>query len=164
MFRCMNQARGRWSQHNYIACVSLQLSVPSSLNLLPGQIHMLREVVEKEKERRMNPTTPADSFNPYVTLKSDMPRWVLTVLISSTNAEERAFWNEQGFESSASISVISDSLPCAFGFPGFLISVTAKQVKDCVFAFLSQMLIKFCIVFLTRQSYWICTVLIFRQT
>lgn len=154
MFRCMNQARGRWSQHNYIACVSLQLSVPSSLNLLPGQIHMLREVVEKEKERRINPTTPADSFNPYVTLKADMPRWVLTVPMSSTNAEE----------SSASISVISDSLPCAFGFPGFLISVTAKQLKDCVFAFISQMLIKFCIAFLTRQSCWICTVLILSQT
>ncbi|KAG7233961.1 hypothetical protein INR49_028675, partial [Caranx melampygus] len=50
-----------------------ELSVPSSLNLLPGQIHMLREAVEKEKERKKNLTTPDDDSNPYVTLKADMP-------------------------------------------------------------------------------------------
>lgn len=33
-------------------CASLQLAVPTTLTLLPGQIHMLKEVVEKEKMRR----------------------------------------------------------------------------------------------------------------
>ncbi|XP_072537396.1 signal-transducing adaptor protein 2b [Salminus brasiliensis] len=40
----------------------VELTVPSSLNLLPGQIHMLREVVEKEKLRRkpiQSPPAPA---------------------------------------------------------------------------------------------------------
>lgn len=56
-------------------CVSLQLSVPASLNLLPGQIHMLREAVEQEKERiKTTPPTAANtSFSPYISLQADMP-------------------------------------------------------------------------------------------
>lgn len=63
-------------------CVSLQLSVPASLNLLPGQIHMLREAVEQEKERiKTTPPTAANtSFSPYISLQADMPAWVLTKL------------------------------------------------------------------------------------
>lgn len=54
--------------------VSLQLSVPSSLNLLPGQIHMLREAVEREKQRMNNVPPPAASnSSPYIILQADMP-------------------------------------------------------------------------------------------
>ena len=59
------------------ACVSLQLSVPSSLNLLPGQIHMLKEAVEKEKERIKLAAAAIDSST-YITLQADMPAWVQT--------------------------------------------------------------------------------------
>lgn len=56
-------------------CVSLQLSVPAFLNLLPGQIHMLREAVEQEKERIKTapPPAPNTSFSPYISLQADMP-------------------------------------------------------------------------------------------
>ncbi|XP_053178528.1 signal-transducing adaptor protein 2-like [Scomber japonicus] len=51
-----------------------ELSVPSSLNLLPGQIHMLKETVQREKERINNVTPPAvTNIDPYVTLHADMP-------------------------------------------------------------------------------------------
>ncbi|KAJ8419013.1 hypothetical protein AAFF_G00005120 [Aldrovandia affinis] len=62
-----------------------ELSVPSSLNLLPGQVHMLREVVEKEKERRGSPPPPPASLasastsslasvpSLYLPLLADMP-------------------------------------------------------------------------------------------
>lgn len=54
--------------------VSLQLRVPPSLNLLPGQIRMLTEAVEKEKERLKNISPPADNNNKnYVCLQGDMP-------------------------------------------------------------------------------------------
>ncbi|KAM7388477.1 hypothetical protein PAMP_024649 [Pampus punctatissimus] len=52
-----------------------ELSVPSSLNLLPGQIHMLKEIVEKEKERLKNipPPDVTDSHDPVVSVQADMP-------------------------------------------------------------------------------------------
>lgn len=60
--------------------VSCQLSVPSTLNLLPGQIHMLKVAVEQEKERlKVNPQSAAvaaaaaASCSPYVSLEADMP-------------------------------------------------------------------------------------------
>lgn len=58
-----------------ILLVSCQLSVPSSLNLLPGQIHMLKEAVEQEKERLKvpPPSTAAAGCSPYVSLELDMP-------------------------------------------------------------------------------------------
>lgn len=43
------EARELWKGFLYAV---VELSVPSSLTLLPGQLHMLREVVEKEKQRR----------------------------------------------------------------------------------------------------------------
>ncbi|KAF7665238.1 hypothetical protein LDENG_00149450 [Lucifuga dentata] len=70
------EARELWK--GYIHSVS-QLCVPSSLNLLPGQIHILKEAVEKEKERVKTvsppppPPPPATSVNPYVSLQADMP-------------------------------------------------------------------------------------------
>ncbi|XP_048832013.1 signal-transducing adaptor protein 1-like isoform X3 [Brienomyrus brachyistius] len=45
-------------------------SVPSTLNLLPGQVHMLQEVVEKEQERQ---NTAAVQDNLYLSLVADMP-------------------------------------------------------------------------------------------
>lgn len=63
--------------------MSLQLSVPSSLNLLPGQIHMLKAAVEKEKERIKKGPPPAVTSSPYISLQADMPAWVLTKLQSS---------------------------------------------------------------------------------
>ncbi|KAK5870018.1 hypothetical protein PBY51_024684 [Eleginops maclovinus] len=49
-----------------------ELSVPSSLNLLPGQVHMLTEAVEKEKER-MKLAAEAIKSSSYVTLQAEMP-------------------------------------------------------------------------------------------
>lgn len=46
------------------------------LNLLPGQIHMLKVAVEQEKERlKADPpsTAAAASCSPYVSLEADMP-------------------------------------------------------------------------------------------
>ncbi|KAL4634731.1 signal-transducing adaptor protein 2 [Arapaima gigas] len=51
----------------YIYAVT-ELSLPSSLNLLPGQLCFLREVVEKERQRRKAPTS-----NVYLSLLGDMP-------------------------------------------------------------------------------------------
>uniref|UniRef100_A0A8C9X490 Signal transducing adaptor family member 2b n=1 Tax=Sander lucioperca TaxID=283035 RepID=A0A8C9X490_SANLU len=57
----------------YIQSVA-ELSVPSSLTLLPGQIHMLKEAVEKEKERKRNVAQPAVlNHCPYVSFQADMP-------------------------------------------------------------------------------------------
>lgn len=69
------EARELWK--GYINCVA-KLSVPTSLNLLPGQIHMLKEAVENEIERQKSapqppPPPPAASSSPYVTLQADMP-------------------------------------------------------------------------------------------
>lgn len=57
----------------YIQAVA-ELAVPTSLNLLPGQIHMLKEAVQKEKERKQNSPPSAETSCPsYVTLQADMP-------------------------------------------------------------------------------------------
>lgn len=50
-------------------CVS-QLEVPTTLNLLPGQIHMLREAVEKEIERLNDITEKTASARPSITVAS----------------------------------------------------------------------------------------------
>ncbi|MED6270479.1 hypothetical protein CHARACLAT_010852 [Characodon lateralis] len=47
-----------------------ELQVPSSLNLLPGQFHILKETVQKEKERLANPPTEQ---SPPTTVRTDMP-------------------------------------------------------------------------------------------
>ncbi|XP_060788564.1 signal-transducing adaptor protein 2b [Neoarius graeffei] len=47
------EARELWK--GFIMSV-VQLEVPTSLNLLPGQLHMLREAVDKEKERLKDTT------------------------------------------------------------------------------------------------------------
>uniref|UniRef100_A0A3B3T676 Signal transducing adaptor family member 2b n=1 Tax=Paramormyrops kingsleyae TaxID=1676925 RepID=A0A3B3T676_9TELE len=47
-----------------------ELSLPSTLNLLPGQVHMLQEVVEKERERQLS---AAVQENLYLSLVADMP-------------------------------------------------------------------------------------------
>ncbi|MCI4380523.1 hypothetical protein PGIGA_G00240910 [Pangasianodon gigas] len=68
------EARELWK--GFILSV-VKLEVPTSLNLLPGQIHMLKEAVEKETERRKDiaekdaiPKTQPDN---YVSLQPEMP-------------------------------------------------------------------------------------------
>uniref|UniRef100_A0A8C7Z0C8 Signal-transducing adaptor protein 2 n=1 Tax=Oryzias sinensis TaxID=183150 RepID=A0A8C7Z0C8_9TELE len=48
-----------------------QLSVPPSLTLLPGQIHMLNEVIEQEEERLKNLQSPSAGQN--TSVHADMP-------------------------------------------------------------------------------------------
>ncbi|XP_068599495.1 signal-transducing adaptor protein 1-like [Brachionichthys hirsutus] len=57
------EARELWK--GFIHSVT-KLSVPSSLNLLPGQVHVLKEAVDSEKERMKK-------SSPYVSLLADMP-------------------------------------------------------------------------------------------
>eukprot|EP00063_Salmo_salar_P097090 XP_014071925.1 PREDICTED: signal-transducing adaptor protein 2 isoform X2 [Salmo salar] len=79
------EARELWK--GFISSV-VELSVPSSLNLLPGQIHMMRETVETERERRktLSPTpAAASSSNLYLSLVGDMPACFQPV--SRTEAE-----------------------------------------------------------------------------
>ncbi|KAM3620559.1 uncharacterized protein V6R79_025343 [Siganus canaliculatus] len=63
------EARELWK--GFINSVT-KLSVPTTVNLLPGQIHMLKEAVEKEKERIQTVSSAATS-DTYVTLEADMP-------------------------------------------------------------------------------------------
>ncbi|KAG5276313.1 hypothetical protein AALO_G00130510 [Alosa alosa] len=74
-----------------------ELSVPKSLNLLPGQVHMMREAVDKEMERRgaLTSSTPpppiptkftTEATSPlYLPVVSEMPACFETV--SRTEAE-----------------------------------------------------------------------------
>ncbi len=57
-----------------LAVSVLQLSVPS-LNLLPGQIHMMKEIIEKEKirQRLLSIPPPPSCSDTYVTVQSEMP-------------------------------------------------------------------------------------------
>ncbi|KAK2898429.1 hypothetical protein QQF64_032359 [Cirrhinus molitorella] len=67
------ETRELWK--GYLLSVS-KLSVPSSLNLLPGQIHLMKEIIEKEKIRQRllsSPPTSLGSESNYVTVQSDMP-------------------------------------------------------------------------------------------
>ncbi|XP_032382712.1 signal-transducing adaptor protein 2 isoform X2 [Etheostoma spectabile] len=65
------ETRELWK--GYIQSVA-ELSVPSSLNLLPGQIHRLKEAVEKEKERKIDVSQPAVLNNcAYISVQADMP-------------------------------------------------------------------------------------------
>ncbi|XP_066551910.1 signal-transducing adaptor protein 2a isoform X2 [Amia ocellicauda] len=72
------EARELWKGYIYSV---VELSVPSSLTLLPGQVHMLREVVEKESERRK--LAPSSSL--YLDLTGTMPKCF--VQVSRTEAE-----------------------------------------------------------------------------
>ncbi|XP_067270114.1 signal-transducing adaptor protein 2b isoform X3 [Pseudorasbora parva] len=66
------EARELWK--GFMLSVST-LSVPTSLNLLPGQIHMMKEIIEKETKRQQllsTPPPPQDSDH-YVSVVSDMP-------------------------------------------------------------------------------------------
>ncbi|XP_060890886.1 signal-transducing adaptor protein 2-like isoform X2 [Labrus mixtus] len=64
------EARELWK--GFIHSVA-ELSLPTSLNLLPGQLHMLREAVEQEKERRKSVPPPVTDSSPYVSLKANKP-------------------------------------------------------------------------------------------
>ncbi|KAK5930955.1 hypothetical protein CgunFtcFv8_027149 [Champsocephalus gunnari] len=63
------EARELWK--GFIRSVA-ELSVPSSLNLLPGQILMLKEAVENEKER-IKLAAAAINSSTYITLQAEMP-------------------------------------------------------------------------------------------
>ncbi|KAG7488221.1 hypothetical protein MATL_G00030190 [Megalops atlanticus] len=77
------EARELWKGYIYSV---VELSVPSSLNLLPGQVHMLREVVERERERCKPPPIPsAPTSSLYLPLLGDMPACFQSV--SRTEAE-----------------------------------------------------------------------------
>ncbi|XP_020795703.1 signal-transducing adaptor protein 1-like isoform X2 [Boleophthalmus pectinirostris] len=68
------EARELWK--GFIHSIA-HLSVPSSLNLLPGQIHILKEALDKEKLRLENNTSatiPSDAnSSPYINPLADMP-------------------------------------------------------------------------------------------
>ncbi|KAJ8378573.1 hypothetical protein AAFF_G00238780 [Aldrovandia affinis] len=65
------EARELWK--GFIQAV-VELSVPSSLNLLPGQLHMLGEVVEKERRRRKPASLPAAPTTPlHLPLLGEIP-------------------------------------------------------------------------------------------
>ncbi|XP_072294343.1 signal-transducing adaptor protein 1-like [Eucyclogobius newberryi] len=68
------EARELWK--GFIHSIA-NLSVPSSLNLLPGQIHILKEAVDKEKMRLEITTSAAvatdNTTSPYVKPLADMP-------------------------------------------------------------------------------------------
>lgn len=58
--------------------ITLQLAVPASINLLPGQIQTLKETVEKEEARINNASPPVVTNNAApVSLQGDKPAWVL---------------------------------------------------------------------------------------
>ncbi|XP_073724060.1 signal-transducing adaptor protein 2b isoform X1 [Misgurnus anguillicaudatus] len=62
------EARELWK--GYLLSVA-KLTVPSSLNLLPGQIHIMKEIIEKEKKRQRSNSSPESNI--YVSVISDMP-------------------------------------------------------------------------------------------
>lgn len=66
------EARELWK--GFMLSVS-KLSVPNSLNLLPGQIHMMKEIIEKEKirQRLLSSLPPPSCSDTYVTVQADMP-------------------------------------------------------------------------------------------
>ncbi|XP_062252181.1 signal-transducing adaptor protein 1-like [Platichthys flesus] len=64
------EARELWK--GYILSVT-ELSVPSSLNLLPGQLQMLQEAVEHERERLKCVAPPEETSNDYVNDQVELP-------------------------------------------------------------------------------------------
>ncbi|XP_072245911.1 signal-transducing adaptor protein 1-like [Leuresthes tenuis] len=65
------ETRELWK--GYIHSVA-ELSVPSFLNLLPGQIQTLREAVQREKDRtRSSAVSTVTDGNPYIIPQEDMP-------------------------------------------------------------------------------------------
>ncbi|KAM4549291.1 signal-transducing adaptor protein 1-like [Odontesthes bonariensis] len=65
------ETRELWK--GYIHAVA-ELSVPSSLNLLPGQIQTLREAVTREKDRtRSSSVSTVTECSPYIIPLADMP-------------------------------------------------------------------------------------------
>ncbi|XP_043103525.1 signal-transducing adaptor protein 2b [Puntigrus tetrazona] len=65
------EARELWK--GFMLSVS-KLTVPASLNLLPGQIHMMKEIIEKEKIRqRLLSIPPSPCSDNYVIVQPDMP-------------------------------------------------------------------------------------------
>ncbi|KAA0714289.1 Signal-transducing adaptor protein 2 [Triplophysa tibetana] len=76
------EARELWK--GFVLSVA-KLSVPASLNLLPGQIHMMKEVIKKEKIRLQSYSSP--DCHLYLPVISEMPACYYNV--SRTEAELR---------------------------------------------------------------------------
>ncbi|XP_048064750.1 signal-transducing adaptor protein 2b isoform X2 [Megalobrama amblycephala] len=66
------EARELWK--GFLLSIS-KLSVPTSLNLLPGQIHMMKEIIEKEKKRQrlLSVPPPSQDSDNYVIVVPEMP-------------------------------------------------------------------------------------------
>lgn len=65
-------------QWGVLSSVPSQLNVPSCLTLLPGQLQMLKEVVDKERSRRRTRTPTRAPPSPLsVPLVGEIPPWVL---------------------------------------------------------------------------------------
>ncbi|KAM4574961.1 signal-transducing adaptor protein 1-like, partial [Fundulus diaphanus] len=66
------ESRELWKGFMYSVA---KLQVPLSLNLLPGQVHILRETIQKERERLENPNPPPEPSPPtdVNTGKTEMP-------------------------------------------------------------------------------------------
>lgn len=61
----------------FLALTKRQLNVPSCLTLLPGQLQMLKEVVDKERSRRRTRTPNRAPPSPLsVPLVGEIPPWV----------------------------------------------------------------------------------------
>ncbi|XP_051757987.1 signal-transducing adaptor protein 2b isoform X2 [Ctenopharyngodon idella] len=66
------EARELWK--GFLLSIS-KLSVPTFLNLLPGQIHMMKEIIEKEKKRQrlLSVPPPSQGSDNYVIVVPEMP-------------------------------------------------------------------------------------------
>lgn len=105
------EARELWK--GFIRSV-VELDVPPSLNLLPGQIHMLKEAVEKEKQRVPNPSSAAEN-SPYVSMLSDMPvcyhkvnRWEAELLLEREAVRGNLLLRPSRNESSFAVTTRQD--------------------------------------------------------
>ncbi|KAI1891648.1 hypothetical protein AGOR_G00145940 [Albula goreensis] len=78
------EARELWKGYIYAV---VELSIPTYLNLMPGQRLMLKSVIERERERRRPPSPPpsAAASSLYLSVQGDMPACFHSV--SRTEAE-----------------------------------------------------------------------------
>ncbi|KAG9351276.1 hypothetical protein JZ751_025168 [Albula glossodonta] len=78
------EARELWKGYIYAV---VELSIPSYLNLMPGQRLLLKSVIERERERRRPPSPPpsAAASSLYLSVQGDMPACFHSV--SRTEAE-----------------------------------------------------------------------------
>ncbi|KAG7265040.1 hypothetical protein CRUP_033559 [Coryphaenoides rupestris] len=104
------EARELWK--GYIHSV-VELAVPESLNLLPGQLHMLNEAVEKEEARLRAPVPARDmtgSGIPCATLHD-----VIDLMVKETGGVLKPFQVEKEYQTVLSLrgrSTLESSVEC----------------------------------------------------